>query len=229
MNHRPLSLPTRLLLPALAAALICAVTLAVSARAGTPITTYYACLVPKSGTLYNVQAGSAPTCKVGDTGISWETTDLASMQAQVASLQTQVTNLSGLPQRVATLEGQVSTLQGQVTDLQTQVASLTTRVTALEPRLTVIAVTPPAGYGTTYQLTDEWIACQCVALPPLVATGTLSNGTTENITGSVTWSSSDPSVARIDSRGVFSFVNRGTVTITATKDGITGTLTFYLT
>jgi hypothetical protein len=77
--------------------------------------------------------------------------------------------------------------------------------------LTSIAVTPantslPA--GDTEQFT---------------ATGTLSNGTTENLTSQVTWASSDTTWATINSAGLATSVSPGPVTISATLGSISGT------
>ena len=58
------------------------------------------------------------------------------------------------------------------------------------------------------------------------ATGTTSHGkhpsTTSNVTNLVTWASSAPSVATIDSTGLAKGVSAGTATITATMPGYTG-------
>ena len=78
------------------------------------------------------------------------------------------------------------------------------------PVLRYITITPATaniGVGTTQQFT---------------ATGSYSNGsTTPNM--SVTWGSSTPAVATIDSTGVATAVATGTTTITATAFGITAT------
>ena len=72
------------------------------------------------------------------------------------------------------------------------------------PVLVSIAVTPPVGsisVGQTEQFT---------------ATGTYSNLSTKNLTGSVTWSSSNTADATVSSGGLASGVAAGLVTITAT-------------
>lgn len=61
------------------------------------------------------------------------------------------------------------------------------------------------------------------------ATGSLGHGashpsTTQDITDSVTWTSSTPAVATISSTGVATGISSGTTTITATINGYTGTL-----
>ena len=54
------------------------------------------------------------------------------------------------------------------------------------------------------------------------ATGTLSNGTTENLTSEVTWTSSDTTWATINTTGLATAVSAGPVTISAAFDGVTG-------
>ena len=49
----------------------------------------------------------------------------------------------------------------------------------------------------------------------LSVVGTYSDGSTENITSSATWSSSDNSIATVDAYGVLSAIAAGTATITA--------------
>src|SRR6202021_461309 len=53
------------------------------------------------------------------------------------------------------------------------------------------------------------------------ATGTLSNGTTDNLTDQATWASSATTWATISTTGLAKSVSPGPVTISATFDGIT--------
>lgn len=76
-------------------------------------------------------------------------------------------------------------------------------------KLTSIAVTPTnpsVGEGLTEQFT---------------ATGTYSNGSTQDITSSVTWASATPAVATIDASGLATTHAAGTSVITASLNGIT--------
>ena len=57
------------------------------------------------------------------------------------------------------------------------------------------------------------------------ATGTYSNGTTQNLTSSVTWSSSSTAVATISSAGLATGVAAGSATIKATSGTISGSVT----
>ena len=57
----------------------------------------------------------------------------------------------------------------------------------------------------------------------LTATLNISDGTSHDITASVTWSTSDEAVATVDSSGLVTTVGAGTATITATGEGFTST------
>jgi trimeric autotransporter adhesin len=57
----------------------------------------------------------------------------------------------------------------------------------------------------------------------LAAQGTYTDGTTQNVTTQVTWQSSDPTVATVDSGGLLHSLKAGTVTITATMNSVSGT------
>ena len=58
----------------------------------------------------------------------------------------------------------------------------------------------------------------------LTATATLSDNSTQNVTSSATWLSSNPGVATISSAGLLTAVATGTTTITATSQSKSGTL-----
>jgi hypothetical protein len=62
-----------------------------------------------------------------------------------------------------------------------------------------------------------------------IATGTFSNGDTQNLGSNVTWTSSDESVATIDSGGVANAYNRGNTTIEASFGSIAGSTTLDIT
>lgn len=61
------------------------------------------------------------------------------------------------------------------------------------------------------------------ASQPFTATGTFSDGSTAGITSTAAWTSSNNSVATIDSHGVASGIASGTSTITAAMNGATST------
>lgn len=65
--------------------------------------------------------------------------------------------------------------------------------------------------------------------PPVVgsssqytATATMSNGTTEVVTSTSTWTSSDPNVATVSPGGLVTAIAEGTVSIQATFENISG-------
>jgi len=58
---------------------------------------------------------------------------------------------------------------------------------------------------------------------PFTATGNFSDGTTENLTTQVAWSSSDVNVATIGPSGLAISAGTGTTTITAAMNGVSGT------
>ena len=62
------------------------------------------------------------------------------------------------------------------------------------------------------------------AVTQLTATGMLSDGTTEDVTNSATWLSSDPSIAMVSSTGVVTGVAPGTASVFATVGTVTGAL-----
>lgn len=79
------------------------------------------------------------------------------------------------------------------------------------PSLSSIAVTPANSFlsaGASQQFT---------------ATGTYSDGSTQNLSNSVTWSSSNTAAATISTSGLATAVNTGSTTIGATLGSITGT------
>jgi trimeric autotransporter adhesin len=122
---------------------------------------------------------------------------------------------------VATV-GSGSTSAGVVTGIAAGATTVTaafsgqvavTQVTVTAATLSSIAITPP----------DPIIALG--ASLQFVATGTFSDGSTENLLGQVTWTSSNNAVAIIDATGAISTTGKGTSTIMATLDGVSDTTT----
>jgi len=83
----------------------------------------------------------------------------------------------------------------------------------VDPTLTTITVTPA---------TPSLVAGNTLQM---IATGTYDDGSTKNVSGTATWTTSDSSVATISSTGLLAGVATGTATITATSGAITGTTT----
>jgi hypothetical protein len=112
-------------------------------------------------------------------------------------------NSAGLATAVSAGTTTIKATQGSITSSS---ATLTVQVTKT---LNSIAVTPAAqtiAPGATQQYT---------------ATGNYSDGTTQNITSQVTWSSSSTSVATINSAGLATAINAGSTEITATQGSVT--------
>lgn len=101
--------------------------------------------------------------------------------------------------------------------------------------ITIIADHGP--HRATTQLTVGAAAIQTISVAPATATipsGTTqaftatahySDGATQNVTAQVTWTSADPSVATVSAAGVATGVAPGTVTIIATRLGVSGNAT----
>ncbi len=88
---------------------------------------------------------------------------------------------------------------------------------AVPPALQTIAVTPASpsvGVGSTQQFT---------------ATGTYADGSTQNLSGQVTWSSSTPAVATISGTGLATAVTTGSSTIGATLGAVGGSTSLTVT
>ncbi len=83
-----------------------------------------------------------------------------------------------------------------------------TAVTVTPPQLTALAITPTGSTverGNTLQLT---------------ATGTYTDSTTQNLSNTVAWSSSNPAVATVNANGLVTTLTAGSTTITAGKDAV---------
>src|SRR5207253_4457175 len=89
-------------------------------------------------------------------------------------------------------------------------------LTAGPPALVAIAVTSPnpsVGLGLTQQF---------------AAIGTYTDGSTQDLTGSVVWTSSATSVATVSATGLASTLAQGSAAITATSGAISGSTTFIV-
>ena len=62
------------------------------------------------------------------------------------------------------------------------------------------------------------------AVTQLTATGTLSDGTTEDVTSTATWLSADPSVVTVSATGAATGVAPGSASVFATVGVVTGAL-----
>jgi uncharacterized protein YjdB len=129
------------------------------------------------------------------TSVQW-----ASANQSVASIN--VNGALGLAKGIAPGTSSITASSGSISSSAT--------LTVTNATVVSIAVTPANAsipLGTLQQLS---------------ATGTFSDGTTQNITGTVTWSSSKNSVASITVSGLVTARNLGTVTITAASGSVSG-------
>jgi hypothetical protein len=125
-------------------------------------------------------------------GVTW-----SSSNAAVASV-TSSGMASALAQGTANVSASVGSISGSA------------QLTVTSPILTSITVAPNAiwvGVGSNKQFT---------------ATGTFTDSSTQDITQSVTWSSSNASLGTVDSYGLATSTGAGAATITAYSAGITG-------
>ena len=127
----------------------------------------------------------------------------ASARWQTSNYADAVVNRQGLVTGVAA--GSVS-VTGGVNGL----TSATTNVTVTGATVQSIAVTP----------TNPTIALG--SSQQFAATGTFSDGSTQDVSNVVTWTSSTPTVAVVDQSGAAASATHGTTNINATLTGITG-------
>jgi len=80
--------------------------------------------------------------------------------------------------------------------------------------ITVTPISPSIAKGTTVQLT---------------ATGAFSDGSTQDLTASVSWTSKDNATATVSPSGVVTGNGAGTTTITATREGVSGSTSVRVT
>ena len=107
--------------------------------------------------------------------------------------------------------------------LATAVAVGTTTITANSGTVsgsTTLTVAPPVLASIAVTPANPTVARG--ATQPFTATGTFSDASTQDLTTSVAWTSSDPLVATIDAAGLASEVGPGTSTISAAASGVTG-------
>jgi len=102
-------------------------------------------------------------------------------------------------------------------NMGSQQYTLTITATA-PPTLKSIAITGPGG-------TPPPTTIKVGQMVQITATGTYSDGSTANITSQVVWSSTTPTIAKVDTTGKVTGESPGTATISATLNGVTQTFT----
>lgn len=122
---------------------------------------------------------------------------------------------------VATISGTglASGLRVGTTTIQAASGSVTgsTTLTIAAPTLSSVTVTPSNP------------SIPNVSAQQFTATGAYSDGSTQNLTNSVVWTSSNTSVATINSTGLATAVGAGTSTIRATQGSVNGSTTLTVT
>lgn len=119
---------------------------------------------------------------------------------------------SGLATGVAVGSANINATSGSVTGSAT--LTVTASVTATLQSITVTPANPSLAVGATQQFT---------------ATGSYSDGSKKNITASVSWSSSNASVATVSAGGLATAVVAGSAGVTATSGTISGSTTLTIT
>jgi trimeric autotransporter adhesin len=159
-----------------------------------------------------------PTIPNGDTE-QFAATGMLS-DGSTMDLTNQVTWASAIP-GVASISsaGLASTHLVGASTIRAQLGTVagTTVLTVGAPVLASIAVTP-AGPSVAKGRTEQF-----------AATGTLSDGSTEDLTTSVTWASSTPGVATISASGLAATLGTGSSTIGASLAGLTGSTVLTVT
>jgi len=150
------------------------------------------------------QFTATATYSDGTTGNVTSTATWSSSDTKIATI-----NAAGLATGAGTGTATISAVLNGVTG--------STGITVTSKTVTSISVTPPTASfaaGSTQQFK---------------ATATYADSTTGDITSSVTWSSSDTSIATINSSGLATGVASGSATITATLNTTTGTASVTIT
>ncbi len=102
----------------------------------------------------------------------------------------------------------------------------------------VLALSACSGSGNSFTSSPTLSSIQVAPASPsvaagltqqLTATGTLSNGSTSDLTDSVTWSSQNEAVATVSASGLVTGQSTGTAVITATSGSISGSVTMTVT
>ncbi len=128
-----------------------------------------------------------------------------------SSSKTNIATVDGTGKMVAVASGTVT-----VTATLPEGVSGSATVTVNTASLAALSVSPDGlnlPIGVTQQFT---------------ASGDFSDGTTQDLTSTVAWSTSDPTLATVDANGVVTTIAAGTVVITASKGGQSDTSTLTI-
>ena len=92
-----------------------------------------------------------------------------------------------------------------------------------------LAVTVPAATLASIAVTPATATIAAKATQQFAATGTYSDGSTANITSTVSWTTSSAAVATVSASGLATGIAAGSATVTASLSGVTGTATLTVT
>jgi hypothetical protein len=155
----------------------------------------------------NVAAGGQVQLRATGTYSDGSTADLTS-SAQWSSASTNVASVS----------------QGLVTGNQAGVSTITTTASGITATTNVYVASgsPSVTLSSIVVTPANWILPNGGHLA-YRAIGIYSDGSAADLTGSVQWATHDHSVATIDAQGGLTAAGPGTTTVSATRDGVTGT------
>jgi uncharacterized protein YjdB len=168
--------------------------------------------IPEGATQQYIAIGTYSDNSTQDltASVNWNSTNAA-----IASISSQTVN-SGLAQANNSTTGSTlisATIAGCGGTCSTDSVTLNVTPPVLQS-ITVAPASPSIAAGNTQQFSAQ---------------GNYSNGSTANITGSVTWMSSDTTVATINTAGLALTVGAGSTTVTATSGNVNGTANLTVT
>ena len=194
-------------------------------------TTSYALTITSD---FSISAGPASgTVVVGGSASSTISTATTAGSAQSIDLA-----VSGAPAGVTASVSPTPVTSGGSATLSITAASTAAPGTYT---LTVTGTAASGAHTTTYTLTVEAVAMTGITVSPatativaglakqLKATANYNDGSTVDVTTQVAWSSSNTAVATIGSGGRLRAIAPGTATITAAKNGFSGTMSVTVT
>ena len=159
-----------------------------------------------TATLSQLSSGVSPT-QIVTSYMTWTSSNDAIATVDATGIVT-AGSVTGIPVTITAIEGDAIRVPSDP-----QIVAETV-LTVTDTALSSIAVTADNTSITTG------------TTQPLTATGTYGDATTVVITSSMTWSSSDTTIATVDTAGLVTAVSPGTATITATDPitAVAGTL-----
>ena len=168
------------------------------------------------------------------TSMSLTAVQIAPVNPTIAAGTTEQFQLLGMFSDGVTMVDLTSSARWQTSNYQDAVINRSGVATGLSSG----SVTITGSYGTltpaTTTLTISNATLQSITVAPAVqtviiggvqlfaATGSFSDGSTQDITSVCKWTSSDPAVAVVSATGLASSVTQGTTNITATLQGVSG-------